>query len=1011
MAKGRYSMKRNRTWYGTRACAGLATLLATASGSAWAQDAPQEPEVEVPGEDGAAEPEGEVIVVTGSRIRTDPLDKQAPVLQLTREELERTGLTSVGDILQQLPSSGGAINSKFNSSGNFGFPPDGGGIGAGAIEADLRYLGSKRVLVLVDGVRWVNGSSASGVSAATDLNTIPLAMIERVEVLEDGASPIYGSDAIAGVINIITRKDFEGASVNAYGGGYHYGDGLTQKYDATWGNTDDKMSIVFSASYVDSGTVRSADREQSDYPVPGLDECTGACSSATPQGRFVFKDPRLPPDADALSLTLKERVGGLGNYDHLNPTGGDFEPFTVDKRFNFAPYNLVQTPSQRLGLFSSVRYKLADRVSFFGKASFTNRESLNQAAPEPIFVGPESGNGNRLDRIAIHATNPYNPFGFTFDPATNPFFIARRPVEAGPRRFEQTVNTFYTSGGLAGNFRVGTQRFDWDATVAYGVNRADQLRNNAVNSAKLEQALGPAYQDGNGVWRCGTSATQPGDPDCVPFNIFGGQGIAGEGTITQSMLDYVAFVQHDVSEQTLVDAVANVAGNLVDLPTGALSMAAGLEHRRLSGFFQPDAIVAAGDGADVPAQPTSGDYYVNEAYAELRVPLVVRMPGAELLDANGAVRVSDYSYLSPEVTGKVGARWKPMTDLMLRGSFSRGFRAPSIGEIYGSEARYDATILDPCSLLGPGTDPDVLARCVELGVPADGSYEQFNQQIGVATGGNRDLEAEISNSLNISLAYSPAWLEANPWVDSFDVEMAYYDIRLDGAIAPMDAQLQLDRCILEEDDYWCQGINRTPQGTINGFRNTLLNFNGLETRGIDVALTYLMPVTQYGRFRFTSLSNYLIDFHELIPATGGVEDRVKREGRLSGEPERAFPKFKSSLVIDWFFNAWRTSFVTRYVHSTQEECRGLSAYPGLCSDPNPNDALSRNKLEAQVYNDVQVTWTPPEFDNALNVTLGVTNLFNNDPPICFSCSLNGFNATTYDVPGMFGYLTASYRMY
>ena len=151
----------------------------------------------------------ELIVVTGSRIG-DPLGKQAPVLMMSREDIERTGLTSVGDILQQLPVSGGAINGKYNSSGNFGYPPDGGGIGAGATEADLRYLGSKRVLILVDGVRWVNGSSASGVSAATDLNTIPLGIIERIEVLEDGASPLYGSDAIAGVINIITRKELAG---------------------------------------------------------------------------------------------------------------------------------------------------------------------------------------------------------------------------------------------------------------------------------------------------------------------------------------------------------------------------------------------------------------------------------------------------------------------------------------------------------------------------------------------------------------------------------------------------------------------------------------------------------------------------------------------------------------------------------------------------------------------------------------------------------------------------------
>jgi iron complex outermembrane receptor protein len=1002
MTQRRHPKKRNRTSYGARACAGLATLFAAAGGSAWAQEAPQQPEVEVPGEDTEAEPEGEVIVVTGSRIRTDPLDKQAPVLQLTREELERTGLTSVGDILQQLPSSGGAINGKFNSSGNFGSPPDGGGVGAGAIEADLRYLGSKRVLVLVDGVRWVNGSSASGVSAATDLNTIPLAIIERIEVLEDGASPIYGSDAISGVINIITRKSFEGVAANAYMGGYHYGDGLVQKYDASYGSSNGKTSIVFSASYLDQGRIVSGDREISDTATPNIEECDSNCSSATPQGRFVFVDPNTGAQQN---LTLDVGTTGLASYP------GDFNEFDVTDRFNFAPYNLLLTPSRRLGLFTAVTHALAPRVSFHGKASFTNRESLNQAAPEPLFIGPEAGTGTRMDTIAIHATNPYNPFGFTFDPATNPFVVTRRPIEAGPRRFSQNVNTFYVSGGLGGDFDVAGQRFYWDTTVAYGVNRADQLRPNTFNTAKLADALGPAYQDSNGVWRCGT-AESPGDPTCVPFNIFGGQGANGEGTITQEMLDYVTFVQHDLSEQTLVDAVANVAGDLVKLPTGALAMAAGLEHRRLSGFFEPDPVISGGDSTDVRAESTYGDYWVSEAYAELRAPLIVRMPAAELVDVSGAVRVSDYSFIPPEFTGKLGARWKPIADLMLRGSYSRGFRAPGIGELYGSESGYAAVMIDPCSSFNdPGVPAAVRQRCVDLGLPADGSYEQLNPQIGVITGGNDDLEPEKSDSVNISLAYSPSWLEASPWVDSFDLELAYYDIRVDRAIAPMDAQYQLDGCVIGGDETLCQGIQRTPQGTIFEFRNTLENLGGIETRGLDVALTYLMPATELGRFRFTSLSSYLFDFWEKVPVVGGF-DAIKREGTVAGEPERAFPKFKSSLAIDWFYDELRATLVTRYIHSTMEQCRGLSDYPGLCSDPNmENDALSRNELGAQVYNDVQITWTPPQLDNALNITAGVNNLFNNDPPDCYSCVLNGFNPTTYDVPGIFGYLTASYRMY
>ncbi|WP_428263525.1 TonB-dependent receptor plug domain-containing protein [Haliangium sp.] len=986
----------------------------------WAQNADpdQEPDVvglDEEGDAGEGEGEGEVIVVTGSRIRTDPLDKQAPVLQLTSEEIARSGLTSVADLLQNLPVSGGALNTRFNSSGNFGFPPDGGGIGAGAAEADLRYLGSKRVLVLVDGVRWVNGSSASGVAAATDLNTIPIGIIERIEVLEDGASPIYGSDAIAGVINIITRKDLDGALVNAYVGGYvDHADGYTQQYDASWGKSDDKMSVIVSVSVVDQQRVSAGDRDISSTPIPGVANCAAGCSSGTPQGRFVLTDPNT---GEGLNLTINEGVGGTPSYDPLSPLDNrtdDFNAFDNSDRFNFAPYNLMMTPSRRVGVFSGVRYELAPRVSFRGQALFNNRQSTNQAAPEPLFIGSDAGNGNRLDQISIHETNPYNPFGFTIDAATNSYFIGRRPLEAGPRIFEQDVNTWYVSGGLYGDVEVSGRRVFWDATVAYGVNHADQLKHGAFNSAKLEAALGPAFTDADGRSFCGT----PGRPilGCVPFNIFGGQGADGRGTITQEMLNYVGFVQHDVSEQTLVDVTGNVSVGLVPLPAGDLSIAAGVEHRRQSGFFEPDPVVVAGDSAGVPSQPTSGSYSVNEAYAEVRVPLVARMPGADLLDVNGAVRVSDYSTFGTEATLKAGGRWRPIKDLMLRGSIGQGFRAPGIGELFGSAARFDQTLDDPCSdLLGMGENSSpasqtVFDNCVAAGVPSDGSYTQFNPQISVTTGGNSDLDAETSRSIVASLVYSPSWLLESPWVDRFDAEFTYFDIELDGAIQATDAQVILDGCYQNGDQDYCNRIGRTPSGVINAFNNRLENIGGLITRGFSFNLTYTAPQTLYGRFRVTSQSSFLKDFIERLPAADGGFRKVFREGTEVGDPERAFPRLKSTLILDWFYDEWRASLTTRYTHSVREPCRGLTDL-GLCSDYESNDDDSTNRLSPSIYNDAQVTWTPKVLDNALDVTLGVNNLLNRDPPTCYSCALNGFDATTYDVPGFFGYMSASYRMY
>ena len=173
----------------------------------------------------------QTVVVTGSRIRQNPLNEASPVITVSEEDIQKTGQTSIGDILQHMPVSGGSINTRFNFSGNQGFPPDGGGLGAGATTADLRHLGPKRVLVLVDGIRWVNEASASGVSAATDLNTIPASIIDHVEVLQDGASSIYGSDAIAGVVNIITKKNFNGVEFSGYGGRFGEGDGKTEQWE------------------------------------------------------------------------------------------------------------------------------------------------------------------------------------------------------------------------------------------------------------------------------------------------------------------------------------------------------------------------------------------------------------------------------------------------------------------------------------------------------------------------------------------------------------------------------------------------------------------------------------------------------------------------------------------------------------------------------------------------------------------------------------------------------------
>jgi iron complex outermembrane receptor protein len=246
-----------------------ASLLLSFSGFAAAQEAPADAE---------QAKTLDTVTVTGTRIKKAELESQVPVQVVTREDIDRSGFTSVADIVQNITASGSALNTKFNSSGNFGFPPDGGGVGAGAATVDLRHLGAKRVLVLVDGVRWVNESSASGVGSSVDLNTIPLSIIERIEVLEDGASSIYGSDAIAGVVNIITRRKIDGFSVNLHYGEYDKGDGDTYGADLGWGGSSDRADWFFGASYYKQEGISAADRDISQFPVPGTGTLAGPYS-------------------------------------------------------------------------------------------------------------------------------------------------------------------------------------------------------------------------------------------------------------------------------------------------------------------------------------------------------------------------------------------------------------------------------------------------------------------------------------------------------------------------------------------------------------------------------------------------------------------------------------------------------------------------------------------------------------------------------------------------------------
>ncbi len=943
-------------------CAVRLSLLCLLPGAAFAQQAPD-----------TAPKTLDSIQVTGTRIKKAELETQVPVQVLTRESIERTGYSSVADVVQHLTASGASLSTKLNSSGNFGFPPDGGGVGAGAATVDLRHLGPKRVLVLVDGIRWVNESSGSGVGSSVDLNTIPLAIVDRIEVLEDGASSIYGSDAIAGVVNIITKKGAEGGHVEVQYGDYNLKGGDTSSIDLSFGGSSERAQWIVGASWFKQKEISSREYEWATVPVPGTGLANG--SSATPQGRLVFADP------SGNTYNITSNSGVTNPVFDPSQTGctrtDDYHCFTTADRYNFAPNNLLLTPNERKSVFGQVRFEFTPNISGWFRGLYSERESANQAAPEPFFLGTDAGVYNEWaeTKLVISANNPYNPFGFdltTMGANPNLFLIGRRPVEGGPRRYEQDVKTWYAAGGLDGVFEVNQRTWNWDVNVMSSESKATQTNTGSYNIKHINQALGdPAA--------CAAIA------GCVPLNLFG-----GPGTITPEMLAWISPIVRDRSKNTLSLGSANITGELFDIWAGPLSFAAGAEWRRYKGEYHPDPITVAGEYNGVPSGVTIGSYSVKEAYVEFDVPLAREGFWGKSLDLSIAGRYSDYSTFGGTGTGKIGLRWQPADELLLRMSFAQGFRAPSIGELYGTLSRFDATIVDPCNNAASTTP-----KCVADGVPP--GYEQANPQISVVTSGNRELEPEESRSFMAGAVWSPSWAEDSSWASKLDLGVTFYRHTIDKAIQAPDAQAIMDRCIDSRDATACASYTRNDRGQIVRFEDILANLGTINTSGWDFNAHWLLPETGWGQLGFDWKATWVTRY-ELINESGQPEPK----GPGIEVSDSSIPEWSSTLTTNWDFHNWNVNWTMRYIDRLRESCAGANGF-AICTD----SVADQHWLGATTYHDAQISWRTDAWMKGVKVSVGVNNVFDKNPPICLSCTLNGYDPGTYDLPGRYTYAKLS----
>ena len=943
------------------------TLLATAIAAAlmlhtWsvaAQDA-----APAPAADQSKAKSLDTITVTGSRIRSVDVETSQPVFTMDRQAIQATGLTNVNDILARMPSAGTPDITPQDTLSS--------GADVGGRYVNIRNLGSQRTLVLVNGRRW-----STSLSGLTDLSTIPVAMIDRIEVLKDGASSVYGSDAIGGVVNIITRDRFEGAEVNAYYGQNEKGDGQQKNIDFTWGHNTANNSLILGASYQDSKPMWNKDREETRYANGPRHPQDGY--GLGPYGRVV--DPNTG-DSYVINHGSLD-TGNLANYHLYDPTS------TADK------YNTQQDMTFRAGtklktLFLQDRYKLTDNITLRGAASYSERDSSSQLSGYP-FQSASGANTAGLgdDGLLISPDNAYNPF-----PGSATEFY-RRTVEM-PRVTWSKSKLAHVDFGAEGFFNFLGHEWNWDATYTYSKTKIRQTSTGNIYLPNAIKALGPtSVVDGQVV--CADAADRAAG--CVPWNL-----LAGPGGTPQSVWNYVNHIGTDRQTSQTDDFSANLTGGLFDLPAGTVSIAGGIEHRREKGSFRPDWADSAGLTTNLASAPTNGSYIVNEAYLELDVPLLRDLPGAQELGVNVASRYSHYSNFGSTTNNKYSFRWRPFEDLLVRGTYAEGFRAPTISDLYGGTGQSFESFLDPCdSVYGAAaTNGAVASRCAAAGVPAN--YRQIDQtgapiksNAGGQTptpflsGSNPNLKPEQSITRTIGLVYSPHY------VSGLDFTVDYYNIYVKNIITSVIANDILNLCYLQNDQSFCDRFSRGADGSITNLNESLSNLGTLKTEGYDVGIHYRLPQTSFGTFRIASDSTYLTKYETVsgpgAPAVNAVGFMTTGNGNLNAGTMGLY-RLRSNLQLDWDYKEFGASWTVRYYSGLKDSCWDSTTECNMPDYVAPGlTGIGVSRKGSVAFNDAQFRYTAP-WKGVF--TVGVNNIFNKKGPYYYNVTASGNGSPPYN---------------
>jgi outer membrane receptor protein involved in Fe transport len=950
--------------------------------------------------------DGGAIVVTGSRISQPNLTSSSPITAVSSQEIKMQGATRIEDVLNSLPQSFATQSSSTSNGSN------------GTATANLRNLGDQRTLVLVNGRRLTPGDPASKSSAA-DLNMIPSALIKRVDVLTGGASSVYGSDAVGGVVNFVLDTNFTGLSVDANYGLYNHNNNSSRfqniakaaGYPSASGNAadggnfdvnlkagaatkDGRGHIVVYGGYRKINPILQGDR---DYSACGLaagdtDYACGGSATAYPSN---------------FSLGDAVKGGPATNYT-LGANGQLVEGRSL---YNANPQNYYQRPDERYTAGAFVHYDVSDAFRPYGEFMFMRDRTVAQIAPSGDFNNTDTINCNNpllsAEQVSVfcRSTNLVgydaatgtgtptvftNPDGSTYNKAN--LMIGRRNIEGGARQADLTHTSYRAVLGAKGDVAPG---ISYDLYGQYGVTTFNEVYRNEWSKSALEKGL-DVITGPNGQPTC-RSVIDGSDPNCVPINLF------TPGQLSQQALNYVQKdgYEHGHTKELVVSGSVTVLGSNYGIKTpwadDGLALNIGGEYRKESLSLKVDQAFATGDltGQGGPTLPVNGQYNVKEFFAELQVPLVSDRKFIKELSLTGGYRFSSYSTAGSVSSYKGELVWAPVSDIKFRGGYNRAVRAPNVQELFAAQSVQIDGATDPCAggLDKNGTTVNgwTAAQCAHTGLnPAKFGLISTNpsEQYNGLVGGNPNLKPEKADTFTAGIILQPSFLRGfNATIDAFRIKVK--DI-----IGTLGADTIISQCLQTGDPTMCNYIHRDANGSLwqgnDGYITDInVNAGSLTTQGIDFATSYSYRTAKIGTFSFNFQGTYVDKFES---------NKAGAKFNCAGlyGPQCLYPqsKWRHTARLTWastngisLSGRWRYLSGTRFEKTTDDSDLAGSFFP------------LDSHIKAQNYFDL--TASARVADRA-TFRIGANNLMDRKPPILSqSASPIGAygNGNTY--PGIF----------